>query len=483
MDDIKILVEFGVSKKVLTSSGEHHEVINVIKTAFNIKEEIFLQKFDQDWQEYIDFPEGKFENKARVKVILKPNKEVPDTPATATPSSTCTISTTGNPLRQEAQVQATLLINNGKIQVGPKAKVCDIKCATLIDFGKHILGECVVELGSSYKRYFPLVKYKAEQAVRKLLQMPVTIVQMTLNGPGSQRLYVLETLQGVDICRVIKMAEKCFQGKTCFESGMSREVLKDLCTLASSESDRLLIKYACCKGQNLSKNKARNLYGFSDFHKQESRINSTLEEFKEIRDAVDTLAKVQDKAVLEGFGLTYSDDDSAEDQLSSSEGTDCEWISEDEKNKGPVKFQTASADVNLAVTNKSQDKSQQPRPAADPDVPLEKNRTLVSPVPSMDHLLLMLRDNTLNWFAFVAELRMLLRNYSEETLVYALTEFSDHLENMDLTVEEKESVEMSRQAYLEYERQKAMGDDAWVSESDSDTIDPDSVVTDDLNEQ
>ena len=31
-----------------------------------------------------------------------------------------------NPLRQEAQVQATLLINNGKIQVGPKAKVCDI---------------------------------------------------------------------------------------------------------------------------------------------------------------------------------------------------------------------------------------------------------------------------------------------------------------------------------------------------------------------
>ena len=67
----QILVEFGVSKKVLASSGEHHEVINAIKTAFNIKEEIFLQKFDKDWQEYIDIPEGKFENKARVKVILK----------------------------------------------------------------------------------------------------------------------------------------------------------------------------------------------------------------------------------------------------------------------------------------------------------------------------------------------------------------------------------------------------------------------------
>ena len=60
---------------------------------------------------------------------------------------------------------------------------------------------------------------------------------------------------------------------------------------------------------------------------------------------------------------------------------------------------------------------------------------------------------------------------------------SDHLENMDLTDKEKNKVEMSRQAYLEYERQKTMGNDAWVSESDSDTVDPDSVVTADLNEQ
>ena len=54
---------------------------------------------------------------------------------------------------------------------------------------------------------------------------------------------------------------------------------------------------------------------------------------------------------------------------------------------------------------------------------------------------------------------------------------------MDLTDKEKNKVEMPRQAYLEYDRQKVMGDDAWVSESDSDTVDPDSVVTADLNEQ
>ena len=52
-----------------------------------------------------------------------------------------------------------------------------------------------------------------------------------------------------------------------------------------------------------------------------------------------------------------------------------------------------------------------------------------------------------------------------------------------MTDKEKNKVEMPRQAYLEYDRQKAMGYDAWASESDSDTVDPDSVVTADLNEQ
>ena len=91
-----------------------------------------------------------------------------------------------------------------------------------------------------------LVKYKAEQAITKLMQMMMTIVQMTLNGPGSQKLYVLESLEGVDIQKVINIAEKCLSGNSTVETGLSKAALKDLCSLASPESDRPLIKYACC---------------------------------------------------------------------------------------------------------------------------------------------------------------------------------------------------------------------------------------------
>ena len=89
-----------------------------------------------------------------------------------------------------------------------------------------------------------------------------------------------------------------------------------------------------------------------------------------------------------------------------------------------------------------------PGQAADHDTILDKNRPLVSLVPDMEHLLLILREDNLNWFAFVVKLRTLLRNYSEETLLSALTDVSNNLKNRDLTDEEKFKVEMSKKAYL-----------------------------------
>ena len=102
----------------------------------------------------------------------------------------------------------------------------------------------------------------------------------------------------------------------------------------------------------------------------------------------------------------------------------------------------------------------------------------------MEHRLLILGENELNGFELVAELRILLQNYSEDTLAYELTEFSDHLSNMDLTEEEQRKAELSKQVYLEHERYRAIHDDSRLA-IDSDSDNPDdwlssaNVVTDD----
>ena len=164
---------------------------------------------------------------------------------------------------------------------------------------------------------FPLINYKADQAVRKLMQMPVTVVEMCLKGPGSQKLYVLESIPGVNVGKLVAIAEKCLS-KSSPRAGISKEMLQDLCNLATAESDRLLIKYACCKGQMLSKKQSIAFHGFHDFNHQEEKINNAITEQKEMFEAVELLGKVKDKAILQGLGLSLSSDESSSVGASSS---------------------------------------------------------------------------------------------------------------------------------------------------------------------
>ena len=46
---------------------------------------------------------------------------------------------------------------------------------------------------------------------------------------------------------------------------------------------KLLIKYACCKGQDSSENKSSKLHGFSNTYKLESKINSALNDLKKMK--------------------------------------------------------------------------------------------------------------------------------------------------------------------------------------------------------
>ena len=126
--------------------------------------------------------------------------------------------------------------------------------SALVCFAKYVEKECIVELSSAYKTFFPLIPYKADQAIRKVMQMPVAVVQLSLQGPGSQRLYLLANVPGMDFQRFARITEQCLP-QTSTRTGMTKAMLKDLCNLASSESGRLLIKFSCCKGQNLSSNK------------------------------------------------------------------------------------------------------------------------------------------------------------------------------------------------------------------------------------
>ena len=67
----QVLVEFGERRKVL-SVEEGNCLVKLIKDAFGIGGEILLQKFDKEWEEFIDVDSSAVvEDKSKLRVISK----------------------------------------------------------------------------------------------------------------------------------------------------------------------------------------------------------------------------------------------------------------------------------------------------------------------------------------------------------------------------------------------------------------------------
>ena len=90
----------------------------------------------------------------------------------------------------------------------------------------------------------------------------------------------------------------------------------------------------------------------------------------------------------------------------------------------------------------------------DPDRVQKESTPLVSDVPSFDHLVFILRQNNLNLFSFVEEIKSTIRGLSPEAMSQLLIDFAHYLPVSDLSNDEEREVEHSRQSFLLYYREK-----------------------------
>ena len=231
-----------------------------------------------------------------------------------------------------------------------------------------------------------------------------------------------------------------------------KETLSFFCELATSEKDKKLIKYTAFASSGASGTHAKKMYGILDPSATRTEVEEALDQVKEIQHAVNKLASVQEKFILESLGIVDLSDERESGQESSGEESDD--LSDLELDEDRI------TDV--------LDDDNEKGPMTDPDS-LIKNIASVSPVPSHEHLLCMLRENGLNWFSFATELKLLLNGYSAEVLNQALVDFAHFLScDSDITEEEHKQIEQSRQAFLLSERLILTHNDEINSESESD---------------
>lgn len=73
-----------------------------------------------------------------------------------------------------------------------------LKCLGLVQFSRYVHQGGIVELKPYFMRRFLRIKCVSTKAVRLLMQLPLIIIEVELQGPGSQRLYATELKPGVD---------------------------------------------------------------------------------------------------------------------------------------------------------------------------------------------------------------------------------------------------------------------------------------------
>lgn len=244
---------------------------------------------------------------------------------------------------------------------------------------------------------------------------------------------------------------------------ISRETLKIVCDLASSEKDKKLIKYAVSCGGNMSREAAKKKYGISDLTLLKNTVENAVEQAREIRDAVDHLSNVKEDCILEELGICVNDSKSDSDESESSEDETSENGS-DTDCSGDVDSENDGQNSNIPPNSS----------ALDPDV-IMKGMATVFPAPGNEHLVMILRENNHNWFSFVEELKMLLHSYTPEVLNQVLVDFAAFLPFSDLSAEEERLVEQSRQAFLMTERRRVAREENDVV-SDSESDDPEDWV-------
>lgn len=357
-----------------------------------------------------------------------------------------------------------------------------LECNVLVKLASHIVEEGVVKISHVYKKQFPNRKYQSDKALRRMMQLPCVVFKR-------ECLYVAGRRPNLDYKTLVEWISRTMPETNDIESKLDKQTLKSLCELASTESDRKLIRSAAT--WSMSSNQVRKTYGIQEHNHKVKEVEEALANAKEIEEEIMKLAKLKETALLRSLGI---EDDYESDQDSTDGTSDLESVIESDSESEDAAYdlicnsQIRGSPSLLHDKNQRTGESQLPHSVPkndsfneryDPDS-ISKNVTYTAnPAPSNETLLMWLRENKLNWFAFYEEVSQYLKNYNAEVVNQVLLQFTENLSDSDLNEEEEKLVEVSRQAFLEFIRRKPLvieGEEVF-SESDSEIQGPESHVT------
>ena len=188
------------------------------------------------------------------------------------------------------------------------------------------------------------------------------------------------------------------------ENYMTKTCVKELLKAAESDVERERITFALSQASGHSNKKIKELYGFQERSKRKEPVENVLAKAKEIREAMENIACIQEKALLKSFGIEVQ--------------IDCF-----------VHGETTSSSINNDTGTSSI--------CDDPDQVMD-----------------ILQSCCFNWFEFVDIIRENMENQPKECVDQVLKKCSAQIHLIKLNGHEKCLIEQSRHAFNAMEKEE-----------------------------
>ena len=141
--------------------------------------------------------------------------------------------------------------------------------------------------------------------------MPLAAIRVGEPSCGRATWFLVEYIDGVNYVSFAQFSEALYDRRAAAQSlHMTKNEIKQLLGLAASDRERELVRYSVFKSSGLSSTAARKHFGFQNMQERSLRVKRCIEEVQQIREAIEKLSIVEDKAILNEMGIDAESSDS-----------------------------------------------------------------------------------------------------------------------------------------------------------------------------
>ncbi len=161
---------------------------------------------------------------------------------------------------------------------------------------QKVLAEGILTLKDAYNEACEGSHYSPFNARRRLLQMPLACICVNFK-PGHTECYVIEHNTANNYASVCALLHTV----ACKQSNdikMDKATVKELLQLCTSNEERQTVRYAVCKASGLSATQAKKTFGFRNVSTLTKRVEKAIEHAKYIREAIDQIARIEEKSAV-----------------------------------------------------------------------------------------------------------------------------------------------------------------------------------------